>query len=410
LLLIVSICGILFSPKVAWCETYGARDAQGSFVAKVAVTVGDKEVTIRKVDPREQFASISLKLNAKNKELIKNVASLELIWLGAGNKAGKPVPFAGPLYDRNTKVFKESMTRSVSLKIVDKSGQNLFAGKSFSELFTISVDKQTLVSSESASEEERTVKLGRGQDVSIRVDRTSLAFNESNYKHGEWTDVDNRTGVDQVIGIHIPEGFVFAQIVRRIEQTRIPKENWGRFTLPADSGVSFVLIPEPDLPQLRKLNGKDVVISMLQGNEMREIRRIPIKVSSDLLGGALTSEPSSGMEPKTPPAVGTGTSTGTVASPAPTKARPQPRPPAQGSQASRWRVLWDWAMPVLILALLVLLAVYNLFFMMPKIQVLEDRVARAEMYIHGSRESIREELGEMKKEMVDQIRQECGRD
>ncbi|MBI5569635.1 MAG: hypothetical protein HY914_06780 [Desulfomonile tiedjei] len=413
LLLIVSVCGILFSPQVAWCETYGAKDAQGSFVAKVAVTVADKEVTIRKVDPREKFTAISLKLNAKNKDLIKNVASLELIWIGPGNKAGRPVPFAGPLYDRNTRTFTESMTKSVSVKIVDKSGQNLFVGKSFSELFTISVDKQTLVSSESASEEERTVQLGRGRDVSIQVDKTAIVFNQSNYKPGEMINVDNRTGVDQVIGIQLPEkSFVLAQLRRRLEQTKIPRENWDKFTLPADSGVFVALIPEPDPAQLRKLNGKEIVIRMLQGNEMREVRRIPIKVSPDLLSGAVEltpAEPSGGPEPKEPSAIGTGTSTGTVASPE-AKPRPQTRQPAQGSQASRWRVLWDWAVPLLNLALLILLAVYSFFFMMPKIQVLEDRVVQSEMYIHGSREAMREELEQMKKEMVDQIRQESGRE
>jgi hypothetical protein len=47
-----------------------------------------------------------------------------------------------------------------------------------------------------------------------------------------------------------------------------------------------------------------------------------------------------------------------------------------------------------------------MFFMLPKIQVLQDRLAKAEMFIHGSREAIREELEQIKGEII----QQCERD
>jgi len=54
------------------------------------------------------------------------------------------------------------------------------------------------------------------------------------------------------------------------------------------------------------------------------------------------------------------------------------------------------------LALLVCLGAYGIFFVLPKIQVLQDRLAKNEMFIHGSREAIREELEEIKAEILKQ--------
>jgi hypothetical protein len=52
------------------------------------------------------------------------------------------------------------------------------------------------------------------------------------------------------------------------------------------------------------------------------------------------------------------------------------------------------------LGLLVGLAVYGIFYMLPKIQVLQDRLARNEMFIHTSREAIREEMDRIKEEIL----------
>jgi hypothetical protein len=56
------------------------------------------------------------------------------------------------------------------------------------------------------------------------------------------------------------------------------------------------------------------------------------------------------------------------------------------------------------------LAGYGIFFMLPKIQVLEDRLAKSEMFIHGSREAIREELDEIKREILQQCRIQSGQE
>ena len=49
---------------------------------------------------------------------------------------------------------------------------------------------------------------------------------------------------------------------------------------------------------------------------------------------------------------------------------------------------------------------FRLFFMLPKIQVLQDRLAKTEMFLHGSREAIREELDQLKGEIL----QQCEKD
>ena len=65
-----------------------------------------------------------------------------------------------------------------------------------------------------------------------------------------------------------------------------------------------------------------------------------------------------------------------------------------------------WALQIFNLALLVALGVYGIFFMLPKMQVLEDRLAKNEMFIHGSREAIREEIEEMREDILRECRPE----
>jgi hypothetical protein len=410
-LLLLVFLGAVFFPAGAACETLGIKDSKGNFVPKVTVTVGNKEVEIKKTDPQASFASISLTL--KNHKLIQNVTLLDIQWVNAKNEPGRPLPFAGPLYNRSTRVFQAPMTKSLSLKLLDKTKVNLFAGKSVADLLTISIGDQPLISSESVPEKERTVQLGTGSDISINVDKASIVFNENNFKKGEILNVDNRSGSDQVLGVELPEkGLLYYQVIRKPEQTKIPRENWDRFTVASDSGIFIVLIPEADPVQLSQLNGKEIVIKVFQGNKIRETRKIPIKTSSDLqatgkesgergesLRGGETSGPSK-------PEVGPPRTAEAVEASAP-PARREAASPAETAQTNRqWGGLWLWIVQIFNLVLLAGLAVYAIFFMLPKIQVLEDRLAKNEMFIHGSREAIREELDQIKAEILRQCQKD----
>ena len=234
----------------------------------MTVTVGNKEVEIKKTDPQASFNSISLTLNSKYHKLIQNVTSLDIQWVNAKNRPGKPLPFAGPLYTPATKVFQAPMTKSVGLKLLDKTRVNLFAGKSVADLFTISVDDQPLISSEAIPEKERTVQLGTGRDISINVDKTSITFDENNLMKGEWLNVDNRSGSDQVLGVELPEKeLVYSQIVRKPEQKPIPREDWNRFTLASDSGIGILLFPDHSLS-----NWLNLTVKRLSSRYFKETR------------------------------------------------------------------------------------------------------------------------------------------
>lgn len=384
----------------ALCETYGVKDGAGNFTPKLNVVVEKKEVIIKKVDPQEKFRFFSLKLNPSNRTLIKNVALLQVEWIAPGNRISRPVPFAGPMYDRNTNVFQESMIKSIGVRIVDKSTHNLFAGKKLGDLFAVRVDNQLAVSAESAHEKERTVRMDEGRDVSINVDRNTVMFTENNLKRGEIINVENRAGREQTLGVDIPkQGFVLGQIRRKLEQSKIPREEWKRFTVPAEQGIFIVLIPEPDPLLLSQLNGQEIVIRVYQGNEVRETRRIPIEISSDLLGQA--------PERLTAPAEPARTQENRVVTPRPnTEVTPKPVRTENSSKRSEARYgLWLWVIQIANLILIIFLAVYTIFFMLPKVQVLEDRVAKSEMFLHGSREAIREELDQIKREIVQQCQQ-----
>ncbi len=412
-LVLLIILGSVLFPSQAACETLGLKDPNGNFVPKVTVTVGHKEVVIKKTDPQASFTSISLTLNPKYHKLIQNVTQLEIQWVNANNEPGKPLPFAGSLYNSTTMVFRAPMTKSLSLKLLDKTKKNLFAGKSVGDLFTISIGDQQLISSEAVAEKERTVQLGTGRDVSINVDKTVIAFNENNFKKGEILNVDNRSGSDQVIGVELPEkGLLYDQVIRKPEQTKIPRENWDKFTLASDSGIFIVLIPEDDPAQLSQLDGKEIVIKVFQGNKIKETRKIPIKTSADLRGaGKSSGGPGEPVQPEEPSQQSKlEAESSRAADPVEASAPPARRETASSRETAqanrRLGGLWLWIIEIFNLVLLAGLAVYAIFFMLPKIQVLEDRLAKNEMFIHGSREAIREELDQIKAEILRQCQKD----
>jgi hypothetical protein len=404
LFVLLIACGVLLHAGDGACETYGIKDPQGNFVPKVNITVGKKDVLIKKTDPKQSFRSISITLN-KNRNLSRNVGLLNLEWLDANNVPSKAIPFATPrYYNPATKVFQDAMIKSVGLRISEKTAKDLFAEKSPADLFTIQIDDEPLAASETVSEKERTVQMGTGRDVSIAVNKSVVEFNESNLKKGEILDVDNRSGLDQVIGVDLPDKSLlyFQRIGRKLEQGKIPRENWDRFTIPADSGIFIVLIPESDPALLAQLNGKEIVIKVYQGNRVRDTIRVPVRTSSDVRrGGALTgrSEP-----PTTEGEVQHTERTGPSRTETPANARPASSgEPAPASQPPRKQDgsagNWLWVFQIFNLLLLGGLASYGVFFVIPKIQVLEDRLAKNEMFLHGSREAIREELERIKGEV-----------
>ncbi len=407
---LLSIVILLFSfiiPDTVFCETFGIKDPQGNFVPKVEVTLGKKEVFIKKTNINDKFTTFSLILNQKNTNLLNNVAQLNVQWDAAG-KLGRAIPFTGPRYDPNTRMFSDSMTKSTGLKIIDGSKSNLFAGKTATDLFTIQIDDQTLVSSESAIEKDRTVQLGTGRDISINVDKSSILFDESNLRKGEMLNVDNRSGFDQILGVELPDkGLLVRQIRKRMEQTKIPPENWERFTMPADSGIFIVLIPEPDPQTLAQLDGTEIVIKVYHGNQIRETRRIPIKVAADLKNpnADLSSVPTEPGDLRS--------TLGTPKTPGPTKGQEitartqQATATAENAKRSdRGLGPWIWILQILNLALLIVVGSYGIFFMLPRIQVLEDRLSKNEMFLHGSREAIRDELEQIKKEILQRCLEE----
>lgn len=422
---ITRTCGIALAiilclfvlPCRADTETYGVADEANNFIPKIRVTVSDPEILIQKIDPTEKFQSISLTLNNRYRKLMNNVGLLKVQWIAAGNHAGRPLPFSGPRYDPGRRQFQDSMTKSQSLKVIDDTKKHLFKGKSLADILSIQIDGKPVISAESHEEQYRTVRMDRGRDVSIKLDKTQIIFNEENHKHGEILNVDNRSGYDQVIGVTLPEeGLLYSNIIRKPEQSKIEKDKWSRFTLAKDSGIFIVLIPETDPLKLSNLQGKEIEVNVWSGNQVKETIRVPIQVSPELrqpsaantgrmddTSGANKSPlPDSGYQgPET-----SGTSEYPESSPE-RKSAPPSSPKTTAPSPSRsggFGSLWLWVAVGVNLVLLLGFAAYGVFYVLPLIQVLEDRLAKSEMFIHGSREAIREELDEIKKDILQQCR------
>lgn len=383
---------------------YGIKDPQGNFQPKVTVSLGKKEVVISKIDPEEKFKSFALVLNSKNANLLKNLSQISVEWLNAENKGGKPSPFISPSWDSSKLRFEEPMTRSVTLKLTDKSGKNLLAAKSVSELFTIQIDNNALSQSQTGPEADSPIKFGSGRDVSLNLDKTHVQFDESNIKKGEIINLDNRSGLDQLVGIELPEkSLLYYQIVRKPEQTKVPRENWGKFTIGSDSGIFIVLIPESDPAHLAALDGKEVSIRVYQGDKVRETLKVPIRTSGDATLASADSG-SSGIQVRDITSTKSSTKTDKQASrepertPVQTESRTSTVASPQNA-SSFWNSTLPWLLIVLSITASLGIMGYGVFFLLPKIQVLEDRLAKSEMFIHGSREAIREELDLIKDEV-----------
>jgi hypothetical protein len=412
LLWVLVLSCVLGVPLPASAETYGVKDDKGAFVPKVTINIENKEILIKKTNPNEEFASISLAVNQKNRPLVNNLTLLNVQWTNRQNQAGKPLPFTGPRYNHEKKVFKDNMGKSVALKIIDKStAKDLFTTKEISDLFAIQIDGKPLISSESFQERERTIRLGRGRDLSLEVDKTSIIVNAENLKTGEMFDVYNRTGRTQMIGLGYPkEGLNLFQVVRKIEQKNVPRDSFERFPLDADEGVFIAVIADPDPAKLASLDGKEITITVWEGDKAQQTIRIPIKVAPELHEPG--REPIRGLEPPGQPERRPARATvqsepgtegeGEVTPPSSRRSTGEPKKPS--ASPSAFGGLWVWIFQFFNLVLLAALAGYAIFFLLPKIQVLEDRLAKNEMFLHGSREAIREELEEIKAEILGQCR------
>jgi hypothetical protein len=163
--------------------------------------------------------------------------------------------------------------------------------------------------------------------------------------------------------------------------------------------------------RLGQLDGKEIVIKLYQGGKAGVVRRIPIEIATDIPGQGGPSHP--GPEPTSSPAGPVSRTPATGGPeidnprepPRPTNDRP-PQSTGNATRSSDRGSFWLWVVQISNLVLIVGLAAYALFFALPRVQVLEDRMAKTEMFIVGSREAIREELEFMKREMSQQDRQE----
>ncbi len=394
--MLLVLVALLCLAEKAPAETYGLKDAQGAFVPKINVTFTGKEVTIKKVDPRDKFRQFSFTINPKNTKLVRNIASIQIEWIDAANKTGNAVPLAGPKhYDVNTRSFHDSLIKSIGIKLIDKANRSIFTAKSVADLFIIAIDDQPLMTSEAATEQDRTVRLGAGRDVSLNIDKTSVVFNESNVKPGEIINVDNKSGVDQLFGVDpIERGVNYFGIVRVPGQETVPKDSWGRFNVAADAGFMIVVIPDRDPGQLAQLDGKEIVVKVFQGDQVRVTRKIPIRVSEDLKASARKAQMEDNNRPKPGP------STVKPEEPSQPSGPTSPtRPEAAGKEKPKYS-MFLWILQIANLALLTGMAIYTFFFILPKMQVLEDRLTKNEIFIHNSREAIREELDHLKEDLL----------
>jgi hypothetical protein len=296
----------------------------------------------------------------------------------------------------------------------------LFKNKRLSDLFTIHVNGMICEPQDplGAPSDDGTIRLGEGSGEGITLDVDIIKIDRDNIKTGKIVEVSNRSDSDLTVGVTFPVvGLTYNAIVRGLEQTKLPHKEWERFTLAKNDKVQLIVIADPDNSnRLAQLNGSQIIVKVWDGDRIKETKSIAIEVDPELTEGTepMGPQPPSTMESGvTQPPSGPTEPTGSVVD---STEEPPPAPKPEYSSNQR-RVepddsgtLWLWLFQIFNFTLLLTLAGYGIFFMLPKIQVLEDRLAKSEMFIHGSREAIREELDEIKREILQQCRIQSGQE
>jgi hypothetical protein len=431
-ILVSGILVVLAQLQISWAQTnYGYEGSSGDFIPKVTVEMDREVIKIEKLRPREDFSSIEIRINPANTTLDKNKSLLQIVWVSEAGRQGRPLPFTGPRYDPRNKAFRDSMTKSRAIKIIDESDKNLFRNKEFSELFMLSVEGKRCRPGKESPGDATLPAPPETAEAKLRIDKESVDFTSSNLRKGVTLNIDNPTGFNQVIGLEFPEDTLFYMISvgRKLEQRRIPEQDWNRITIPPDSGIFVILIPEAESLELARLNGKEIRVNLYENMDISKVIRIPISTSRELrlsgstdetepdngdTGGGLTFIPpnqdTTAMEDQTTPPQYQNDPSPDPAPESDTETDPEPPAPESGpqpeaeprAQARTGLGLIPWIVIIASIAIAAGVGGYVVFILIPKIQALEDRLAKNEMFLHGSREAIREELELTKEEILKQ--------
>ncbi len=411
----VILCSVLIllltaSSTPAEPVTYGVRDDQGNLVPKVNVEIKGKEILISKVSPDEEFRSISFAVNQSNLALKRNIGLLKIQWISTAGVPGREWIFTGSKYNQVRKVFRDSMTKSRAAKIIDKTNKDLFAGKHMDDLFSIRIEgRPTFVmgTGEGAPEDSAEAPLGEN---ALKIDKTSIEFTPANQKTGETIDVRNISGRPIEVGIDFPQTGLYTKYVRRKpDQAKVEPQNFGRFPLEPGQGFFVVLIPERDPSQVAGLNNEAILITIWDGPHVAAQIPIQLEVSPELMSSAAAPSPDNNdalidrpeveIPPVTPGPTVRETTTENSVEPAP----PRPETPEQSAvPEARSSELILWAAVAVCLVIALALGGVILFLLIPRLQVLEDRLEKSEMFLHGTREAIREELEDVKEDIIRQ--------
>lgn len=117
----------------------------------------------------------------------------------------------------------------------------------------------------------------------IRVDKAGIFFNEANKKKGELINIDNVSGDELILDLEFPpKGLLYPQVIRKPDLVEVPGEQWNHVSVQRNAGISIVILPVVDPDQIATLDGEKILIHVYQANQLRETRRIPVGVSSEL--------------------------------------------------------------------------------------------------------------------------------
>ncbi len=406
----VTLLGILIFALYGQCKAetrFGYEDSTGAFVPKVTVELDKKNIKIEKVKPTEKFRSIEIRINPRNSDLRDNKSLLQIVWINQAGEVGRPIPFTDPRrYVHDNIAFRDTMTKSKALKIIDESNKALFRNQEFRDLFLLFVNNKELTPEEEGSESGAGVSLPEPQEKRIIVDSNSIEFNTiSSLKRGITINIDNPTGFHQIIGLEFPDSklFYMRKVHWRPEQTEVPEADWDNISIPPNSGLFIVVIPEPRPLALSQLHGAEIALKVYDGTQIAELIRIPISISRELRmpdsndSGEINGGSDQGVG-FIPPDQGDVQTT----EPEPVE-NPDPAPNETPNAAHAQGIgLTAWAAIIVAVTVSIFVGLYVVFFVLPKIQALEDRLAKNEMFLHGSREAIREELEITKEEILKQ--------
>ncbi len=144
LFIIIFALWVMGAPALA-AERVGFLDDRGTFVEKAEVSTKGSTIVVRKIKPKDTFASLNLKFIFPGARKPRAMKGLFIQWEKEPGHLGRRWPLdRHRRFDARSATMKTSWNESMAFALLDQSGRRLFAGKPWDRILEIRLEGRLL--------------------------------------------------------------------------------------------------------------------------------------------------------------------------------------------------------------------------------------------------------------------------